>query len=440
MESKNYSNSLHPEKLEDTNIVFHFDQRKELTLQEDTAFMFNQTYSLELEQLMLHSVQTLDSIYQAIKSLNATAHHALNTSIQLNANVSTLTDSEPFSDPDSPISNIESILYGYTIPITAGIGLVLNILGIYFLTSANRSKQIHNLLLSNLLFFNAASLVLEFFKSIEHQTLWVSSLHRGTYRVIVNSGIRFSRISSILMLISLSRARLSTIQNPARYNGGVFPKNERRTTWLKYCAPVIIASCLLTLPILLEYKVEYEDNGNQKEQILVPSTLRLDKFYSILYIGVLNLFILGLLPITYLLYLANRINVVRLNKNIRFEYLEESIIGILDILLEATPERKNSIRETVVVRKQENEIKLSISMVRGILIFVAFHILRIVTTIGELYILLDPNKDDEELKKGYGVPIWLDITCVLSELCAVINSSIVPLIYICPHLTITMKG
>ena len=79
-------------------------------------------------------------------------------------------------------------------------------------------------------------------------------------------------------------------------------------------------------------------------------------------------------------------------------------------------------------------------MVRGILIFVAFHILRIVTTVGELYILLDPNKDDEELKKGYGVPIWLDITCLLSELCAVINSSIVPLIYICPHLTITMKG
>ena len=242
------------------------------------------------------------------------------------------------------------------------------------------------------------------------------------------------------MLISLSRARLSTIRNPVKYNGGVFPKNERRNTWLKYCAPVIIVSGLLTLPILLEFKVEYEDNGNQREQILVPSTLRLDKFYSILYIGVLNLLILGLLPITYLLYLANQINIVRLNKNIRFEYLEESILGILDILLEATPERKNSIRETVVVRKKENEIKLSISMVRGILIFVAFHILRIVTTVGELYILLDPNKDDEELKKGYGVPIWLDITCLLSELCAVINSSIVPLIYICPHLTITMKG
>ena len=440
MELKNNNNSSRPEKLEDHSIVFNFDQREELTLQEDTSLMFNQTYSLELEQLMLHSVKTLDSIYQAIKSLNATAHHALNTSIHLNANVSDLADSKQFLDPDSSISNIESILYGYTIPVTAGLGFILNILGIYFLTSANRRRQIHNILLSNLLIFNAASLVLEFFKSIEHQTLWVPSLHRGTYHVIVNSGIRFSRISSIFMLISLSRARLSTIQNPVRYNGGVFPKNERRNTWLKYCAPVIFVSGMLTLPILLEFKIEYEENGNQREQILVPSTLRLDKFYSILYIGVLNLLILGLLPITYLLYLANQINIVRLNKNIKFEYLEESILGILDILLEATPERKNSIRETVVVRKKENEIKLSISMVRGILIFVAFHILRIVTTVGELYILLDPNKDDEELKNGYGVPIWLDITCLLSELCAVINSSIVPLIYICPHLTITMKG
>ena len=440
MELKNNNNSSRPEKLEDHSIVFNFDQREELTLQEDTSLMFNQTYSLELEQLMLHSVKTLDSIYQAIKSLNATAHHALNTSIHLNANVSDLADSKQFLDPDSSISNIESILYGYTIPVTAGLGFILNILGIYFLTSANRRRQIHNILLSNLLIFNAASLVLEFFKSIEHQTLWVPSLHRGTYHVIVNSGIRFSRISSIFMLISLSQARLSTIRNPVKYNGGVFPKNERRNTWLKYCAPVIFVSGMLTLPILLEFKIEYEENGNQREQILVPSTLRLDKFYSILYIGVLNLLILGLLPITYLLYLANQINIVRLNKNIKFEYLEESILGILDILLEATPERKNSIRETVVVRKKENEIKLSISMVRGILIFVAFHILRIVTTVGELYILLDPNKDDEELKNGYGVPIWLDITCLLSELCAVINSSIVSLIYICPHLTITMKG
>ena len=356
MESENHNNRLRPEKLEDPNGFFNFDQREEVASQEGTNFMFNQTYSLELEQLMLHSVQTLDNIYQAIKSLNATAHHALNTSIHLNANISTLTDSEQLSDPDSPISNIESILYGYMIPITAGIGFVLNILGIYFLTSANRKRQIHNILLSNLLIFNAACLVLEFFKSIEHHTLWVSSLHRGTYRVIVNSGIRFSRISSIFMLISLSRARLSTIQHPIKCNGGVFRKNERRNAWLKYCAPVIIVSGLLTLPILLEFKVEYEDNGNQKEQILVPSTLRLDKFYSTLYIGVLNLLILGLLPITYLLYLANKINIVRLNKNIRFEYLEESILGILDILLEATPERKNSIRETVIVRIKRHRI------------------------------------------------------------------------------------
>ena len=230
MESEKDNIMLHPEKVEDLNIFFNFNQGKEVASQEDTNLMFNQTYSVELEQLMLHSVQTLDSIYQAIKSLNETAHHALNTSIHLNANVTTLTDSEQFSDPDSPISNIESILYGYTIPITAGIGFVLNILGIYFLTSANRSKQIHNLLLSNLLIFNAASLVLEFFKSIEHHTLWVSSLHRGTYRVIVNSGIRFSRISSIFMLISLSLARLSAIKKPVKCNGRVLPKNERRNT------------------------------------------------------------------------------------------------------------------------------------------------------------------------------------------------------------------
>ena len=426
--------------LQETNRISNLDQNSELTLQADSNYMLNETYSIELEKLLLHSVKTLDSIYEAIRSLNTTAQLVLDTSTDLNANLSLLSAPEPPPDHISLISNIQSILYGYAIPISAAIGIILNIMGIYFLSRGNRCKEICSLILSNLLIFNTACLILEFLKSIEHHTLWVSALYRGTYRIIVNSGIRFSRISSIFFLISLSRARLATMELTAKQNGSQRTKNERRNPWLKCCFPVVILSGILTLPILLEFKIEYENTGNQKEQILLPSTLRLSPLYSVLYIGVLNLMILGIIPVAYLLYLAYQLHVGRSNKGLTFEYLEESILGILDILQEATPERKNSIRETAAVLKKENEIKMSSSMVRGILLFVAFQALRITTTIGELYVLLDPNKDNEALKEGHGVPIWIDVTCLFSELCAVINSSIVPIIYVYPNLKITLKA
>ena len=68
-------------------------------------------------------------------------------------------------------------------------------------------------------------------------------------------------------------------------------------------------------------------------------------------------------------------------------------------------------------------------MIRGILVFVVLHAFRITTTFGQLYIILDPNKDDEALKNGYGIPGWLELSGSLSELCMVINSSLDGFIY-----------
>ena len=55
------------------------------------------------------------------------------------------------------------------------------------------------------------------------------------------------------------------------------------------------------------------------------------------------------------------------------------------------------------------------------------------------YVDYYPSKDDEALKEGHRAPIWIYVTCLFSEPCAVINSSIVPMIYVYPNLKIALK-
>ena len=53
---------------------------------------------------------------------------------------------------------------------------------------------------------------------------------------------------------------------------------------------------------------------------------------------------------------------------------------------------------------------------------------------------LEPNKDDEALKNGYGIPGWLELSGSLSELCMVINSSLDGFIYMDEDLKTKSKG
>ena len=65
-----------------------------------------------------------------------------------------------------------------------------------------------------------------------------------------------------------------------------------------------------------------------------------------------------------------------------------------------------------------------------IIAFIVLHLLRVITTLGELVILLNPNKDNRVIQSGAGVPLWLEITCSVSELLMVINSSLNVIIYL----------
>ena len=194
------------------------------------------------------------------------------------------------------LSPLHIAINGYTVSIIAVIGLIFNIIGIYFLSSAPRRGKILSLLMSSLFVFDAIYLTFEILKSSE---LWMFTIPRRyfkSYLITVNSGIRSSMISSIFMLVAISRVRLCAIRKPFQHNNAILSWKERRNYWLRYCIPIVISSLILTSPLLLEI-----ENTNVKKNdtnlVVAPTNLRLHPIYSVLYVGVLNLGILGVMPI-----------------------------------------------------------------------------------------------------------------------------------------------
>ena len=141
-----------------------------------------------------------------------------------------------------------------------------------------------------------------------------------------------------------------------------------------------------------------------------------------LYIGVLNLGILGLIPIAYLIYLAYQIKTELKQRRWQRERLG----------------RYHSSQDSNI--EETSEVNTTRGLVAIILVFVAFHAFRILIAVGELCILLDPNKDDAILQGGGGVPIWFDISLSLNNLLLVINASVNVVIYLKPNSKEVLKS
>ena len=321
--------------------------------------------------------------------------------------------SESMTDPLSPLY---VAINGYAVSTIAVIGLILNIIGIYFLSSGLRRGKILSLLMSSLFTFDAIYLMFETMKSLELWMVTISKRYFKSYLITVNAGIRSSMISSIFMLVAISRVRLCAIRKPFQHNNAILSWKERRNYWLRYCIPIVISSLILTSPLLLEI-----ENTNVKKNdtnlVVAPTNLRLHPIYSVMYVGVLNLGILGLVPMACLVYLAY---------HIRME-LEKS---------RQRRERLGSVPQLNQVgsdRTESSEDRVTRGLVAVILTFIGFHTFRVLVTVGEMYVLLDPDKENIVLQNGGGVPVWLEISLSMSELFMVTNATVNVAIYLKPY-------
>ena len=225
------------------------------------------------------------------------------------------------------------------------------------------------------------------------------------YYIIADSGARFSFTSSVLMMVAIGRVRYRAIQKPISQRILFLSRNKRMQELCKYLIPTMFFSFTFTFPVFLEI----DDVPTQNDDIYVqppPSTIRLHPGYSFFIQGVQNFALLGVLPCGCLMYYAHKIIVFTNARDL--------------------PSRELTNDRRII---DENNKKISKSLVVIIITFVALNSLRIITSMGELIVLTIPNKDDFTLKLGYGVPIWLQVVSPISELCTVLNASVNIIIY-----------
>ena len=77
----------------------------------------------------------------------------------------------------------------------------------------------------------------------------------------------------------------------------------------------------------------------------------------------------------------------------------------------------------------KRESNVSKSLVVIIFVLITLHSLRIIISIGELYVATMSNKNEVSLELSYGVPMWLQIVAPVSELCTILNACVNTIIY-----------
>ena len=281
------------------------------------------------------------------------------------------------------------VVDGYAVTILAAIGIVLNISGVYLLSNGPIGKKVYGLFLSTLFVFDALLLIFEFLRSMDFYFLaFASGENVQIYHTLLNSGIRFSMISSTFMLIAIARFRLNTIRKPLLYNSRLISGKKRLIYWMRNIIAVICLSTALELG-----------------PIIITSTMGLTQLSSALYVGVINLGIVGLVPMICLLYLVYQMGVALERKNKRARALR---------LFQGNQEVQIKVED-----------KTTSTLVLLITAFIPLNLIRIILVFSEIYILLDPdNKQEVIINSGFVRRTWCYIIASLSEFFIVANSTV----------------
>ena len=333
------------------------------------------------------------------------------------------------SDPDDLTLDIGRYIGGYATVVIACIGLILNAVGIYLLSRKKGYKSMNNILHTINLILDIFFLVFQIPRSM--CTYFVSSNPSATYHIITYSGHRFTQIASVLMLVALAHSRYQAVTNPYNVRKLKFSWSSRRMQVLRYLLPAIFFATCFTIPVIYEVDTEKFTSCNITLDIVVPSEMRMNFYYSIFFLGSLNLVFLGLFPFFILLYFSY--------------YIKKSLTQRLGFIStkpnKESLKRRNLMKNTVVQWKAPdhestqnkrhcNSNKATKTLFLMVFTFILLHSLRFVTSLGEFIVSLGKNKISDEDLKYYGGPEWLYVVVVIGNICMVINASVNFLIYL----------
>ena len=307
------------------------------------------------------------------------------------------------SNQDNFISYFNLCIAGYTTLVTASIGFVSNLVGIYLMSRRQGHKNIFNTMFIINLIFDTTYLAFQTTRSVHTHFISFASPLSSTYYILTNSGERFTYITSVLMLVALTHSRYQAATSPHDYRDITLFWSKRRNQLLKYLLPTFLVATCFTIPIIWEIDNEIVFSSEDITVQVIPSEMRLNKYYHMFLIGILNLVLLGVYPFISFLYYGYHI-LNTLNQQTTFT--------------ESSPQQ----------RRRSN--KASKTLFTMIFTFIILHSLRIASNIGELIILFGKNKTSvHDLQHQGGIPNWLEIIATLSEICMVVNASVSYVIY-----------
>ena len=372
-------------------------------------------------------------------------------------------------------SNLSLYIGGYAVLIIACIGLFLNTAGIYLLSRNEGYKNILNILRIINLIFDTAYLVFQTIRSVHTHFTSFSTPLSATYYILTNSGERFSYIASVLTFVALAHSQYLVVTNPFQGRRITLFWTIRRRQLLNYLLPTALISICFTVPIIFEIDTEIVPSSEGEVLQVIPSDLRLNPYYSVFLICVLNLILLGFVPFSSLLYCAHHI-LNYLNRRSSFiiskgqvhnNKLQKALVIMtftfvltifvisgfnflmlillpFSILLYFTYHTVTSLNyryfsigiesktdSLTINGRQSSRHKALKTVFVQIVVFIILHLLRFFTSIGDFIVLWSKNNTSNyDLQHDIGIPTWLEIITILSNLCMVINASVNYLIYI----------
>ena len=310
---------------------------------------------------------------------------------------------------------LETWIEGFVITPMASVGILLNIFGLVLLLTERRREKMFNLLLSTLLIFDTLFLCFNLIKSVATNLIVIPDNYLPSYylilKFIVYPGSRFSLMSSIFMTLALSHSRFRAVNKPIQHRNSLKSARNRIKYLLTYIIPILTASIILTIPCFWESAIEKHENTT-KPAALIPSKFRQNPYYSIFYVGVLHLGLLGIAPFAMLVFITIKIS-KGINQN------------SYDITRLTSSQRRN-----VRIFNQKRNRTLVVNLIA--VFFLIFHLLRLGLTSVEFIIQIKLNNNNSSAivyEMGCEFPFFLNLLTSISELLLVINSSVNAIIY-----------
>ena len=164
-----------------------------------------------------------------------------------------------FTDMDKYIVSIFRYWTSGVLLCSVGLlGLIMNMMAIFILSSRAANRIFFNKLLISLFIFDCIYLLMEIIDKIRLQFGVVTQIHKLLYPYLLRPLMKVSLTASIFMTVAIAYERYVAIKRPIVHRQSLTSRRFRRRNLVKYIFCVIVWSIILNVPIWLESEIQWE--------------------------------------------------------------------------------------------------------------------------------------------------------------------------------------